>query len=70
MTDYITGSPAYIEFQKKGGSPCKGVFFVEEQDNYYIELKDEEVIQIISKRSITIYEPERDKWPKWVQDKY
>lgn len=69
MTDYLTGQPAYLEFKKKGGDPCSGVFFVVSQDKYFIELKDEEVIQIISKRSIDIYEPDENKWPKWATKK-
>lgn len=66
MNDYLVGSSAYIEYQKKGGAPCKGVFHVVDQDRYFIEVKEEEVIQIISKRSITVYETDKNKWPKWV----
>ena len=64
MTDYLTGAPAYLEFTGKGGDPIKGVYFVVDQDRYYIELRDEETIQIVSKRSIKVYEPDRMKWPK------
>jgi len=65
MNDYKTGCPAYLEFTIKVGYPRKGVYFVSEQDRYYIEIRDEEVLQLVAKRSIDVYEPDREKWPKW-----
>jgi hypothetical protein len=56
---------SYVEFTSKKGDCIKGIYFVSEQDGYYLELKDEEVLQIVSKRSIKVYEPDRAKWPAW-----
>jgi len=66
MYDYKLKCPAYIEFSKKDGTCGKGVWLVADQDKYYIELHDEDAIIIVSKRSIKIYEPDRNNWPRWV----
>lgn len=55
--DYKIGIPAYMEFTNKGGYPISGVYFIVSQDRYYIEIRDEEVLQIVSKRSIRVFEP-------------
>jgi hypothetical protein len=65
MNDYKIGCPAYLEYTNKGGYDIKGVFFLVSQDPYWIEIQEEEKMQLVSKRSIKIYEPERDKWPAW-----
>jgi len=64
MNDYKTGQPAYMEFPGKNGYMIKGVYFVVSDDKYYIEIHDEETMQIISKRSIKTYETDRSRWPK------
>lgn len=65
MNDYKTGCPAYLEFVNKSGENTRGIFYVTEQDRWNIELRDEEVYQIVAKKKIKVYEPDREKWPKW-----
>ena len=65
MNDYKTGLPAYIEFLKKDGTNGRGVWFVADQDNYYLELRDDNLKFKVSKRSVSVYEPDKTKWTKW-----
>lgn len=60
--EYKTGQPAYMEFTTKDGYEIKGVFFVVSQDRYNLELREEEIIQIVSKRSIRVYDSRFANW--------
>ena len=64
MNEYKTGCPAYIEFRRKDGNINKGVYFVLSQDRWNLELKDEEMMPIVAKKDIVVYEPDFDKWQK------
>jgi hypothetical protein len=67
MTDYKPGL-AYFEIHppKKNGDPLKGVYEIVEEDRYYLLLRDDNIEFLASKRSIDIYEPDKDKWPDTV----
>ncbi len=67
MNDYKTGAPAYIEYVKKDGNVNMGVWLVTRQDRWNLELKDEEMMPIVAKKDILVYETDYEKWPKWLK---